>query len=119
MPTSQMTVLITLVCRRSERSRRQRAMEQAVVALRCEKEKVLELLEMFVNDSNFISKRHDDFNDFKSHFINWSRQYLRKEKPNGNGKPKKGGGGNSQDRYANRRGTDAKDHTAEDYDSTF
>ena len=95
------------------------AMEQAVVALRCEKEKVLELLEMFVNDNNFISKRHDDFNDFKSHFINWSRQYLRKEKPNGNGKSKKGGGGNSQDRYANRRGTDAKDHTAEDYDSTF
>lgn len=96
------------------------AIDRAMVTLRCDKEKVLELLELFVNDVNFSSKRHADFSDFSGHFINWSREFLRKEKKYGNGKTKQtGSGGNAQDKYAARRGVDAKDHTAEDYGDTF
>lgn len=94
-------------------------MEEAMLGLRREKSVVLELLELFMHDINFKSMSHPDCNAFRSHFINWSREYLRKEQAYANRKPKPGGGGSSQDRYENRRGTDAKDHTAEDYTGTF
>jgi len=93
-------------------------MERAMTALRCGKEKVLELLDRFVSTSNFSSKSHTDFQDFRSHFVNWSMKYLINEQQNGNAKTKPAGG-NSKDRYASRRGADAKDHTEEDYDSPF
>ena len=93
-------------------------MEEAMLGLRQKKEKILELLELFMHDINFKSKSHTDFNEYRSHFINWSREYLRKEQSYGTRKPKDGGG-KPGDRYEHRRGTDAKDHKAEDYDGTF
>lgn len=96
------------------------AMKRAVRSLKRDEETVLELLEIFASDNSFTSKRHADFNDFKGHFIHWAREYLRKEQRYGNGKKQKTDSrGNLPDRYANRRGTDAKDHTEEDYNDTF
>ena len=59
----------------------------------------------------------------KKHFLNVLHYKVDNLKTNQNGKTnnKSNPGGNSQaeDRYANRRGTDAKDHTAKDYGRSF
>lgn len=59
----------------------------------------------------------------KKHFLNVLHYKVDNLKNNQNGKTnnKSNPGGNSQaeDRYASRRGTDAKDHTAKDYGRSF
>ena len=59
----------------------------------------------------------------KKHFMNVLRYKINnfKNKQNGTTNKKSNPGGNSQaeDRYASRRGTDAKDHTAKDYGRSF
>ena len=59
----------------------------------------------------------------KKHFMNVMRYKADdlKRKSNGtyNQKSKSGGNSQAEDRYASRRGTDAKDHTAKDYGRSF
>jgi len=94
-------------------------LKEARLTLGCGNEEILELLEVFMHDSNFKSKRYPDFDAFKGHFINWSREYIRKEQAYGKRKSPKTREGNSTNRLDSRRGHNAEDHKAEDYDGAF
>ena len=97
------------------------SIEQAMMALRCERQRILELLEAFTHDINFKETAHADLKDFKKHFLDWARYQVRNEKKDGNGrkKSKPGGEGGAEDKYAARRGTDVGNHTAKDYSGSF
>ena len=94
-------------------------LKEARLTLGCGNEEILVLLEVFMHDSNFKSKRYPDFDAFKGHFINWSREYIRKEQAYGKRKSPKTREGNSTNRLDSRRGHNAEDHKAEDYDGAF
>ena len=94
------------------------SIEQAMLALRCDKKCVLELIDIFLHEMQFQSKVHTDFNDFKKHFINWAKIQLQNEKRNGTGGQKQPG--NSPDnQFKRRRGTDVGNHKASDYGGPF
>ena len=94
------------------------SLEQAMVALRCDKKRTLELIELFVNEMEFQGKEHTDFNDFKKHFLNWAKIQLQNEKRNGTGRQKQPGN-NPDDQFKRRRGTDVGNHKASDYGGPF
>ena len=95
--------------------------EDLAKLLECEAERIRTMMEKFIIE--VVDEEHKSAGKFRTHFINWSRKHLeiQDSKNNGNGKqkPESSAGGVSNDRYASRRGTDAKDHKAEDYDGTF
>ena len=98
------------------------AMEFAMSALECTRDRLLKLLQKCTNGVNFKDKRHDGYSDFKAHFLDWASLRVDKDiKKNGRQQSKQisDGAGKAQDGFATRRGTDAKDHRAEDYDKTF
>lgn len=89
--------------------------------LECETEKIRTMMKKFIIE--VVDEEHGSAGKFRTHFINWARKHLeiQNSKNNGNGeqKSKSSAGGTSEDRFANRRGTDAKDHAEEDYIGTF
>lgn len=92
--------------------------ESAMRSLQCEKEQVIELIDAYLNDMVFIGKRHSDIRDFNSHFLYRAKIQLGKNKKNGK-QESKSGGGNAQDQYAARRGTNPGNHTSKDYGGPF
>lgn len=95
--------------------------EEAMMLLRCDKNRILKMIDDFVIEQNLTLKKNDSPGNFRSHFINWARIHLRKNKENGKGrqKTKPGGVDGAEDKYAARRGTDVGDHTAKDYGGSF
>ena len=94
------------------------SIEQAMMALRRDKECVLRLIDLFLPEMQFQNKVHADFNDFKKHFINWAKIQLQNEKRNGNGGQKQQGN-NPDNQLKRRRGTDVGNHKASDYGGPF
>ena len=94
------------------------SIEQAMMALRRDKECVLRLIDLFLPEMQFQTKVHADFNDFKKHFINWAKIQLQNEKRNGNGGQKQQGN-NPDNQLKRRRGTDVGNHKASDYGGPF
>ena len=66
------------------------------------------LFDRWILEYQHKGQTHSDYTDFKSHFIQWARITLQKEKSNGNT--------NRQDK---RRGIQVVAHSPEDYQGTF
>ena len=91
--------------------------EQACMSLGCEKKRILEMVDAFVNEVNFKETKHDNSSHFKKHFFDWARIELRYSKKNGN--ERKQSGNQSEDQFKRRRGTDVGNHKASDYGGPF
>jgi len=92
--------------------------DQMAASLHCDQNKLMLLLEDFYNEVSAKGTEHHSAGDFKKHFFDWARIQLQKK--NGTrGKQDGGGGGNAQDRYATRRGTDVGNYTSKDYGGPF
>lgn len=94
--------------------------EDLAKLLECEAEKIRSMMEKYIIEAK--DEEHESAGSFRTHFIHWARKHIEinKKKEYGSGKKTAtAAGGTSEDRYANRRGTDAKDHAEEDYNDTF
>lgn len=76
-----------------------------------------ELLELFLTYVHLSEEQHQDYSDFKRHFVNWSRNNMKSE--NKNGKRTRKQGATAKDRYDKRRGTEPTDPATQDYNSDF
>lgn len=92
--------------------------EEAMRILQCEKEQILKMLDLFVDEVNVKLESHDSPGKFRRHFINWARIHLRVNKKDGNGR-KQETGNQPEDQFKRRRGTDVGNHKASDYGGPF
>lgn len=87
-------------------------------ALHFDKEYLYQLLEDFYNEMMALEIIHKDSNDYKTHFYHWANK-RDLNKPRNGRRTKQKTDGESQNRLDSRRGHNAEDHKAEDYDGAF
>lgn len=92
--------------------------EEITLNLSVESNFIMQLYEKFKRDMMVKCKFHDSIDDYKQHFYNWARIITQNiENNNGKGRRKTSETGiSSEDRYAARRGTDAMEHSADEFE---
>ena len=102
-----------------------KVLERAAENLGCSQQKILEMLKLYSNEMIITDEDAENYTAFKKHFFNWARKHLeiQNSKNNGNGKQKpkskQTGGGQNDDRFSPRRGTDPGSHESHDFEGKF
>lgn len=91
--------------------------EEMAMTLHCSPDEITNKLEQFKNEMLVVEKYHPDYKDYRKHFFNWVRLHLNKR--GGAKNTIADGKQGSQDKYQARRGTDAGNHTEDDYSESF
>lgn len=93
------------------------SIEQVAMLFHSTKEDVIALANKFKLEMEFQRKFHNSYNDYRQHFLNWAR--INFQKGAGGKRKVTDGKQGSQDKYQARRGTDAGNHTEDDYSESF
>lgn len=93
--------------------------ENFCMALKCDNDKFLALLEDFMAEMRAVEKFHNSLTDCKTHFLHWARISInKKQNQNGNGTKQKPGA-TAEDKYANRRGVEPSAVKEKNFKSGF